>query len=170
MSSVNRTRFTVSYQYYNYGIPAGDLIIASDKLETFQEAVAYARGIQTPSSDWISFTLEELDFEARTGMIVYCPTVHGAAFVISIHPSPNFNILLWWYVNGAPTHSALVVQGLGSFEDAIEDARQVRTMGEGWSDKGIELWDSENGRASIRYYHLVDDEFFEVVVERETLA
>lgn len=90
---------------------------------------------------------------------------------INIHPTPKFNISICWYVNRAPaTDSALVVQDLGSFEDAIEDARQVRTMGEGWSDRGIEMWDSENGRASIRYYHLVDDEFFEVVVERETFG
>lgn len=171
MSSVSCTHFTVSYQYYRYGIPADDPIIASDKLETFQEAVAYARGIQSPSSDWISFTPEEWDFDARTGKIVYYQTVHGAGFAINIHPTPKFNVSICWYVNGVPaTNSVLVVQGLGSYEDAIEDARQVKTKGEGWSGRGIEMWDSENGRANIRYYHLVDDEFFEVVVERETMT
>lgn len=170
MSSVNCTHFTVSYQYYSYGIPAGDLIIASDKLETFQEAVAYARGIQSPSSDWVSFTPEELDFNARIGKIVYYQTVHGAGFAINIHPSLKFNISFCWYVNGVlATDPALVVQGLRRYEDAIEDARQVKTKGEGWSNRGIEMWDSENGRANIRYYHLVNDDFFEVVVEREPL-
>lgn len=171
MSSVNCTLFTVSYQYYSYGIPVGDLVIASDELETFEEAVIYARGIQSPSSNWVSFTPEEWDFDARTGKIVYYQTVHGAGFAINIHPSPKFYISVCWYISGVPaTDLGLVVQGLKTYEDAIEDAKQIKTNGEGWSDKGIEMRDSENGRANIRYYHRVHDEFFEVVVGREELT
>ena len=72
-----------------------------------------------------------------------------------------------WFIDGVPaTNPVLVRQGLKRFDDAVEDARQVVTTGDVWSQKGIEVWDEENGWGSIRYYHIEDDEFFEVLVSR----
>lgn len=168
MPATTFTSFMVSYRYYTSGIPASDPLPIVDGLKTFQEAAEYALAIHTPGCGWAHCTPEKWDLEAGTATITYDHTIHSTSFEITIRPSLKFNVSLCWYIDGLPaTNPVFIRQGLKRFDDAVEDARQVRTTGDVWSQKGIEVWDEENGWGSIRYYHLEDDEFFEVLVSRD---
>lgn len=168
MPATTFTSFMVSYRYYTSGIPASDPLPIVDGLKTFQEASEYALAIHTPGYGWAHCTPEKWDLEAGTATITYDHTIHSTSFEITIRPSLKFNVSLCWYIDGLPaTNPVCIRQGLKRFDDAVEDARQVRTMGDVWSQKGIEVWDEENGWGSIRYYHLEDDEFFEVLVSKD---
>lgn len=168
MPATTSTCFMVSYRYYSSGIPASDVLPVVGGLKTFQEAVENALAIHAPGYGWAYCAPEKWDLEAGTATITYHHTIHNTAFEITIRPSLKFNVSMCWYIDGLPaTNPVLVRQGLKRFDDAVEDARQVRTMGDVWSHKGIEMWDEENGWGSIRYYHLEDDEFFGVMVSRD---
>lgn len=158
----------VSYRYYSSDIPASDPLPVVDGLKTFQEAAEYALAIHTPGFGWAQCTPEKWDLETGTATITYHHTVHSTAFEVTIRPALKFNVSLCWYIDGVPaTNPVSVRQGIKRFDDAVEDARQVQTTGDVWSHKGIEVWDEENGWGSIRYHHLADDEFFEVLVLRD---
>lgn len=183
MAAMTSTSFMVSYRYYSSDIPASDPITIVDGLQTFQDAAKYALAIPSPGYDyyygsWVtpcsSSTPEKWDcnFEgAGRARLRYEHRIHysAAAFEITIRPSPTFNVSLCWFIEGLPaTNPVFVRKGLEHFDDAVEDARQVFPMGDDeWSLKGIEVWDQQNGRGTIRYYHLEDDEFFEVLVSTD---
>lgn len=192
MVATRPTSFMVSYRYYSSDLPASDPIPVVDGLSTFQDAAKYALAIHSPGYyyhhyyyyyygggggddgwgwGWTPCTLEEKwDLEAGRATLRYEHRSHStaAAFEITIHPSPTFKVSLCWFIDGLPaTTPVFVRQGLDHFDDAVEDARQVLTTGDEWSLKGIEVWDRQNGCGSIRYYHLEDDEFFEVLVSRD---
>lgn len=168
MPATTSTSFMVLYRYYSSGIPASDPLLVVDGLKTFQEAAEYALAIHTPGYGWAHYRPEKWDLESGTATITYHHTIHSTAFEITIRPSPKFDVSLCWYIDGVPvTNHVFVRQGLKRFDDAVEDAKQVQTTGDVWSQKGIEAWDEENGWGSIRYYHLEDDEFFEVLVSKD---
>lgn len=168
MAATTSITFMVSYRYYSSGIPASDPIPVVDGLKTFQDAAEYALAIHTPGHGWAPCTPEKWDLGAETATIRYQHTIYSTAFEITIRPSHKFNVSMCWFIDGVPaTNPVLVRQGLKRFDDAVEDARQVVTMGDVWSQKGIEVWDEENGWGNIRYYHIEDDEFFEVLVSRD---
>lgn len=188
MVATTSKSFMVSYRYYSSDIPASDPIPAVDGLKTFQDAAEYALAIHSPGNyfyyyyyyggsrgwawDWAPCTpSEQWDLEAGRATLRYEHRIDStpAAFEITIRPSPTFNVSLCWFIDGLPaTNAVFVKQGLEHFDDAVEDARQVLPTGDGeWSLKGIEAWDPQNGCGSIRYYHIEDDEFFEVLVSRD---
>lgn len=169
MVATTPTSFMVSYRYYCSGIPASDPIPVVDGLKTFQDAAKYALAIHTPAyGGWAPCTPEKWDLEAGRATLRYEYRIYLITFELTIRPSPTFNVSLCWFIDGLPaTNPVFVRQGLDHFDDAVEDARQVLTTGDEWSLKGIEVWDQQNGWGSIRYYHLEDDEFFEVLVSRD---
>lgn len=183
MVATTSTSFMVSYRYYNSDIPASDPIPIVDGLKTFQDAARYALAIQLSRSyycygGWApcSSTLEKWDFEAGRATLRYEHRIHysAAAFEITIRPSPKFNVSICWFIDGLPaTNPVFVSKGLEHFDDAVEDARQVfPNNGDNneWSLKGIEYWDQQNGWGTIRYYHLEDDKFFQVLVYKLLVA
>lgn len=177
VATTSSASFMVSYRYYSSAIPASDPIPVVDGLKSFQDAAQYALAIHSPgygygyggSCSWVPCTPDEKwDLEAGRATLRYEHRIHSAAFEITIRPSPTFNVSLCWFIDGLPaTNPVYVRQGLEHFADAVEDARQVVTAGDEWSLKGIEVWDRQNGWGSIRYYHLEDDEFFEVLVSTD---
>lgn len=193
MVATTSRSFMVSYRYYSSDIPASDPIPVIDGLKTFEDAAKYALAIHSPGyyyyycydhydggwgwgwaewADWAEWapcnTPEEWDPGAGRATLRYEHRIHSAAIEITIRPSPTFNVSLCWFIHGLPaTIPVFVRQGLQHFDDAVDDARQVLTDGDEWSLKGIEVWDQQNGCGSIRYYHLEDDEFFEVLVSRD---
>lgn len=100
--ATDSTFFTVSYRYYNSGIPASDPLLVVDGLKTFQEAAEYAIAIHTPGDGWAHYSPKGWDFESGTATIIYYHTIHSTALEITIHPSLKFNVSLYRYIDCVP--------------------------------------------------------------------
>lgn len=100
--ATDSTIFTVSYRYYNSGIPASDPLLVVDGLKTFQEAAEYALAIHTPGNGWGHYSPKKWDPESGMATIIYHHTIHSTALEITIRPSLKFNVSLYRYIDCVP--------------------------------------------------------------------
>lgn len=94
--------FTVSYRYYNSGMPTSDPLLVVDGLKTFQEAAEYALAIGTPGDGWADYSLKKCDPESGTVTIIYQHTIPSTALEINIRSSVKFNVSLYRYIDCVP--------------------------------------------------------------------